>query len=152
MEKEFKQLVRMIDADIDGNKKLYHALTKIKGVSYAFSNSLCNILKLDRNQPIGSLSDEKLKEIEMTIRNPKEFPSFMFNRRKDYESGEDKHLSSTDIKLVKGFDIKRLRKIKTYRGSRHASDLPARGQRTKAHFRKGTAIGVSKKKENKGKV
>lgn len=152
MEKDFKQLVRLVDADIDGNRPLYHALTKIKGVSYSFSNAICNTLKLDRKQKIGTLSDDQLKKIGQTIKNPKNFPSFILNRQKDYDTGENKHISSTDIRLIKGFDIKRLRKIKSYRGFRHGANLPVRGQRTKGHFRKGAALGVKRKKGKKGKV
>jgi small subunit ribosomal protein S13 len=49
--------------------------------------------------------------------------------------------------MKKEFDIKRLRKIKSYRGIRHASKLPVRGQRTRANFRrKGHAVGVKRKK------
>ena len=75
---------------------------------------------------------------------------FLLNRRKDFESGLDKHLSSTDLELQRDFDIKRLKKIKSYRGIRHAAGQPVRGQRTKAHFRKnrGKSVGIkSKKKE-----
>ena len=42
--------------------------------------------------------------------------------------------------------LKRLREIKCYRGIRHSLGLPVRGQRTKAHFRKGKAVGVQKGK------
>mgnify|MGYP003994385531 CR=1 FL=1 len=41
-----------------------------------------------------------------------------------------------DLKLRKEFDIKRLKKIKSYKGVRHNYNLPVRGQRTKANFRK----------------
>jgi len=50
------------------------------------------------------------------------------------------------LKLRKEFDIKRLKKVKSYRGMRHAFGLPVRGQRTRSHFRKGRSVGVQKKK------
>ena len=56
------------------------------------------------------------------------------------------HLISTDLKLRKEFDIKFMKKIKSYKGMRHASGLPVRGQRTRAHFRTGTSLGVVKAK------
>jgi len=47
-------------------------------------------------------------------------------------------------------DIKRLKKIKSYRGIRHNLGQPVRGQRTKSHFRtnrkKSGAVGVKPKK------
>ena len=152
---EFQQLVRLLGADIDGNKKVFHALRKIKGISYSFSNAICKLSKIDPNQKIGYLKGEELKKIDNMINNPLkyEIPSWILNRRKDYDEGVDKHLVSTDIKFRVDFDIKRLKKIKAYRGMRHAAGLPVRGQRTKAHFRKGGTVGVRKKAGmKKGKV
>ncbi len=151
---EFQQLVRLGGADIPGNQKLYHALRKIKGISFSFSNALCISAKLDHNTKIGTLSNEELKKIEKILENPSQYsiPSWMLNRRKDYDEGIDKHLTSTDVKFRVDFDIKRMKKTKTYKGVRHASGLPVRGQRTQAHFRKGRSIGVKKKAGKKGKV
>jgi len=82
----------------------------------------------------------------------------LFNRRRDFDTGEDLHLIASDLKLRKEFDIKNLKEIKSYRGMRHAFGLPVRGQRTKGHFRKGAAVGVRRKglklapKEETGKA
>ena len=152
---EFQELVRLRGADIAGSKKVYHALRKIKGISYSFSNAICNISKLDFNKQIGHLSKDEIKKIEDIIDNPLkyEIPSWLLNRRKDYDDGTDKHLVSTDMKFRTDFDIKRLKKIKAYRGMRHAAGLPSRGQRTRANFRRGKTVGVKKKSgAKKGKV
>ena len=69
----------------------------------------------------------------------------MLNRRKDRETGEDRHVVTSDLKFENEFDIKNLKKIKVYRGVRHSLGLPVRGQRTKAHFRHGKTVGVRKK-------
>ncbi len=61
------------------------------------------------------------------------------------ETGKDKHLTGNELKLQKEFDIRFLKKIKCYRGMRHAYGLPVRGQRTRGNFRKGAAVGVMKK-------
>ena len=74
----------------------------------------------------------------------------MLNRQHSYDSGEDMHILTTDLRFRNDFDIKRLQKIKAYKGMRHAAGLPVRGQRTKAHFRKGRAVGVSKQKAKVG--
>ncbi len=149
---EFKQLIRLGDKDLDGNRSTYFALTKIKGVSYAFANALCNIFDLKKTEKIGNLSDDQLEKIKDAIKNPSKYKisPWLFNRQKDFDSGEDQHLISSDLKLRKDFDIKRLRMIKSYRGFRHGFGLPLRGQRTKSNFRKGTTVGV-KKKGAKGK-
>jgi len=151
MEKTIKQIVRICDSDIDGNKKLCHALTKIQGVNFSLSNALCRIANLDKEMKIGELSDKDLNKIKEIIDNPLKYnvPSWLLNRRKDYDSGDDIHIYSSNLKLRKSFDIKRLQKIKSYRGLRHAKGLPVRGQSTKAHFRKGKSVGVRKKKVGK---
>ena len=57
---------------------------------------------------------------------------------------------TNDLDIQKEFDIKRLKKIKSYRGLRHAQGLPVRGQRTRSHFRKkGGAVSVRKKDDSK---
>jgi small subunit ribosomal protein S13 len=47
--------------------------------------------------------------------------------------------------MVKEFDIKRMKQIKSYKGMRHSLKQPVRGQRTRSHFRTtGVAVGVKK--------
>jgi len=150
--KEESRIVRIMSKDIEGNKTIYAGLTKIKGVSWTFSNAICNKLGFDKKRKIGSLSNEEIKKISDFIKNPK-IPAHLLNRRKDLETGEDKHLTGSDLELRKEFDIKRLKKIKSYRGFRHMSKLPTRGQRTKSNFRKNRAkgSGIKKKKTKQWK-
>ena len=69
------------------------------------------------------------------------------NRRKDFETGKDAHYITTDLDMKKEFDVRRLKKIRSYRGLRHALGQPTRGQRTRSHFRKrGKTVGVQKSK------
>lgn len=136
-------LIRIMSADIPGNKRLVYGLTRIKGVSYSFANAVCNSLKINPEKIVSTLGEEEIKRITDFIKSPN-LPAFMLNRRRDYETGQDKHLTLTNLELQKEFDIKRLRKIKSYKGWRHALGLPVRGQRTKSHFRHGKSVGVQK--------
>lgn len=146
-EKRYEEkLVRILSEDIEGRMKIYAGLTKVKGVSWGFANAICHALKLDKNRLIGSLTQEEIKKISNFIKNP-QIPLFLLNRRKDFETGHDKHLSGSDLELQKEFDIKRLKKIKSYRGLRHAAGQPVRGQRTKSHFRKNRPKGGGIKKK-----
>lgn len=145
-EKREERLVRILSKDIEGKMKVYVGLTKIKGVSWAFSNAVCNTLKIDKNKRIGNLTDEEIKKISDFIKNPK-IPAYLLNRQKDIETGEEKHLVGADLDLRKDFDIKRLKKIKSYKGLRHTAKLPVRGQRTKAHFRANRKKGSGIKKK-----
>jgi len=145
--KEYEEkIVRILSKDIEGRMKLYPGLTKIKGVSWTLSNAICKVLKIDKDRKIGSLTKEEISKISEFIKNPK-LPSYLHNRRSDFETGEDKHLTGGDLELRKDFDIKRLKKIKSYKGYRHMSGLPLRGQRTRSNFRKnkGKRVGIKKK-------
>jgi len=138
-------IIRITQTDISEDKQIYTGLTKIKGVSWSFANALCNKLGIDKKKKISSLSQEEIKKIEAFIKQPG-FPSFLLNRRKDLDSGEDLHLITSDLELRNDFDVRRLKKIRSYRGLRHALGQPVRGQRTRGHFReKGKAMGVIKK-------
>ncbi len=151
MEKEqpkvqVKQLIRILNTDISGQYPVGYAITKIKGVGVNFSHAFCARYNVDKTQKVSELSESDIKNIETKLKSIKEIDSWILNRRNDYDTGEDLHLLTTDLRFRKDFDIKRLQKIKAYRGMRHAAGLPVRGQRTKAHFRKvGKAVGVSKK-------
>ena len=147
-DKYAEELIRIKGSDLSARKSVLVGLTSIKGISWSFSNALCRSLGIDPNKKISELSKEEISKIEGFIDKP-EIPSFMKNRQKDFDSGEDEHLNGADLKLKNEFDVKRLKKIKSYKGSRHSNNLPVRGQRTKANFRrnrkKSGATGVKKK-------
>ena len=133
-QQSFESLIRIMDKDIKSNKKVMAGLMRIKGISWAFSNGLCKVLKIDTKKRISDLTKDEIKDIENFIKNPK-LPTFLLNRRKDIDTGEDIHLTGNYLDLRKEFDIKLLKKIRSYRGLRHALGLPTRGQATRSHFR-----------------
>jgi len=140
------RLIRILQTDIPGNKNLYTGLTKIKGVSWAISNATCILLGYDKNKKIQELTKEDIAKIEDFLKKG-EFPEFLLNRKKDFNTGDDKHLIGADLELTKEFDIKRLKKIRSYRGLRHATNLPVRGQSTRSNFRRNRKRGVGVKKK-----
>jgi len=148
-----KHIIRVANTDLDGAKSVYLAMRKIKGISFSFSSMLCHIAGINRDKKAGSLTEAEVSKINEIIKEPLKFnaPEWMLNRRKDYETGEDLHLITSDRQFNQENDIKRMRMIKSYKGSRHSAGRPARGQRTKSNFRRskakgGTKIGVQKKK------
>jgi len=148
-EKKYSEkVVRILSEDIEGGMKVYVGLTKIKGVSWSLSNAVCILLKIDKNRKIGSLTESEIKTISEFLKNPK-VPKYLLNRRDDFETGEDKHVVGSDLDLTKEFDIKRLKKIKSYRGIRHSSGLTLRGQRTRSNFRSNRRKGAGIKKKKK---
>lgn len=145
-EKFEERVIRIMSTDIEGKMSVYSALTKIRGVSWGLANALCNVLKIEKRRKIGSLPKEDIKKIEDFMKDLK-IPAYLLNRRKDFNEGKDKHLTGSSLELQKEFDIKRLKKIKSYRGLRHATGQPVRGQRTRSHFRKNrkSSTGIKKK-------
>lgn len=136
-------MVRIANTDLDGNKPLYSALTKIHGVGFIFSNAVCKLTEVDKFTKVGYLSDAAINKIDEIVKDPKKYevPEWLFNRRKDPEDGVSKHLITSNLKFIKENDIKMMKKIRSYKGIRHGLGLPVRGQRTRSNFRK-----------NKGKV
>ena len=121
-------------------------LTQIKGVGYMFANTILNVLKINTNQRIGHLTPEHVSSIENILKNPlsSNFPTWFLNRRKDIETGEDKHLLTSDIAFTVRNDIEREKTSGSWRGIRHMFGLKVRGQRTRCTGRKGGAVGVAK--------
>jgi len=146
--KNEERIIRILSTDIEGGMKIFPGLTKIKGISWSVSNAICKILKIEKQRKIGSLTAEEIKKISDFVKSIV-IPEFLLNRKKDLETGENKHLIGVDLELRNEFDIKRLKKIKSYRGYRHTAKLPVRGQRTRGHFRKNRAKGVGIKKKVK---
>ncbi len=140
------RIVRILSKDIEGKMSVYSGLTKIKGISWAASKAICKNAKIDSKKKIGALTEEELAKVEDIAKNAK-LPDHLINRRKDFETGEKGHIVGADLELKQEFDIKRLKKIKAYRGLRHLLKLPMRGQRTKANFRRNRKKGAGIKKK-----
>jgi len=150
---DFRHIVRIANTDLDGRKKIGNALRKIRGIHFMFANAVCKVSGIDPNIPSGNLSEAEVRKIDEIMKNPQNYgiPEWMFNRRKDYETGGDIHLTSSDVKIIQENDVKRMRMIKAYKGVRSAFGLTVRGQRTRSNFRKnkGKVVGVIKSKITK---
>ncbi len=146
---ELKYFVRIVNTDLDGNKPINHALTKVKGISFMFSNAILNAAGIEKTKKTGYLFDNETSKIDEIIRDPSKFgiPSWLFNRKRDPEDGVDKHLIGATLTFTQDTDIKMMKKIRSYKGIRHSLGLPVRGQRTKSNFRKnkGKVLGVKRK-------
>jgi small subunit ribosomal protein S13 len=143
---DFKHIVRIGNTDLDGHKNVLYAMRKIKGVSTMFANAALGLADVDKDILAGNLSDDEAERLNSIVESPVEngVPSWLVNRRRDYETGEDKHLLGPDLVYQVKQDIKRMSKTKSYRGLRHQWGLTVRGQRTRSNFRdKGTgSLGV----------
>ncbi len=113
--------MRISGITIPDTKHLEYSLTSVYGIGHSRALSILKELKIDPFKKVPDLSTEE----ENAIREKVE--SFSIE-------GE--------LKREVSGNIKRLKDIQAYRGSRHAKRLPARGQRTKTNAR--TLKGVKK--------
>ena len=96
------------------NKRLAYALTALYGIGISRAQAICKDAKVDPTIRANDLTPEDENKIRSVVENFK---------------------LEGDLKREVAGNIKRLKDIGTYRGSRHARRLPARGQRTKTNSR-----------------
>ena len=146
MSTQYENLIRILGNDIPGEKKTLIGLTQIRGIGYMFANTMLQILKINPDSRIGTLSEDEVSSIEKMIQDPKSqnFPIWFLNRQKDIETGDDMHLVTSDIAFQIRNDVEREKGVFSWRGYRHMYGLKVRGQRTRCTGRKGGAVGVAK--------
>jgi len=155
-ETEIRHIVRIAGKDLKGGLPIIRALTGVKGVSTALAKAItaraAEEMSIDGSMKLGLLDEKQTGELEEIVLNPGKhgIPTWMLNRQKDPEKGIDLHLSGSDLELTTKGDIDREKKIRSYRGVRHAAGLTVRGQRTQTSGRKGTTVGVTRRKDAHG--
>jgi len=142
----FSQVVRIANTDISGEETLVYGLSRIKGIGYITALAIARKLGLDPTVRVGYLSAEALKRVEDAVNDLTKLglPSWLYNRRKDYETGQDRHLVGAELIFAARRDIEREIKIGSWRGVRHKLGYKVRGQRTHTTGRTGMTVGVSK--------
>ena len=113
--------MRIAGITIPDEKQLVFGLTNVYGVGSSQAATILSELKIDSTLKPTDLTTEQENAIRSQIESMK-------------IEGELKRQTSANIK--------RLKDIQSYRGSRHSKRLPARGQRTKTNAR--THKGVKK--------
>ncbi|ESQ23081.1 MAG: 30S ribosomal protein S13 [Acidilobus sp.] len=142
----FSQVVRIANTDISGEETLVYGLSRIKGIGYITALAIARKLGLDPTVRVGYLSAEALKRVEDAVNDLTKLglPSWLYNRRKDYETGQDRHLVGAELIFAARRDIEREIKISSWRGVRHKLGYKVRGQKTHTTGRTGMTVGVSK--------
>lgn len=148
MERVFRYVVRILETDVSGELPLLYGLAEVKGVGYNLAYAICKVLNLDPYMKTGFLTDSEVESIEKAVKDPASLgiPTWMYNRKKDYATGVDIHLYGAQLIYYAKEDIEREKRIKSWRGIRHALGLKVRGQRTRTTGRTGITVGVKRKK------
>ena len=144
---DFAYILRMADSDIDGLKPIAIGLTSIKGVGMRTSQQICRLAGINGKSLGGHLSEEEQDSLRSAIDDyATTVPWWLVNRQRDLGTNEDAHIVAMEVKMTRDDDISRMAGIKAYRGMRHRSGHKVRGQRLRSNGRKGSSLGVEKKK------
>ena len=68
---DYKHIVRIMGKDVEGDKKITVALSKVKGVGYNFAQVLLQKLNINPYIRVGLLTDKELADIESVLKDRK---------------------------------------------------------------------------------
>jgi len=146
--KGFQYIIRLLNTNIDGRRKVQFAMTAIKGVGRRYAGLVCKKADIDMSKRAGELTNDELERLVTIVQNPRQYkiPDWFLNRQKDIRDGKYSQVLSNGLDNKIREDLERLKKIRAHRGLRHHWGLRVRGQHTKTTGRRGRTVGVSKKK------
>lgn len=123
---------RIAGIDIPERKKIYYALQYIHGIGPKFAADILAEAKINPDTKASELGEQDVAQINQIV--------------------DTSYLAEGALRRSIAQNIQRLRDIRCYRGERHRSGLPTRGQRTRcnARTRKGRKKTVAGKKGVKG--
>ena len=107
-------MARIAGVNIPKDKRVVVALTYVYGIGITKSEKLLKKLDIDKAIRVKDLTEEQVNTL-----------------RKEIEQDQVEGTLRREMLA----NIKRLKEIKSYRGSRHSKGLPARGQRSKTNSR-----------------
>ncbi len=108
-------MARIAGINLQKEKRIEIALTYIFGIGKTLSNEILKNTGIDPTKRTHELSEDEINKLRSVI--------------------EKNYKVEGDLRREISFNVKRYKEIKSYRGSRHAKGLPARGQRTKTNSR-----------------
>lgn len=108
-------MARIAGVDLPKNERVEIGLTRIFGIGRTLSQKILKVTGVNPNIRVKDLKDEDLVKIRTII-------------DKDYKI-------EGDLRREVSMNVKRLVEIGCYRGTRHKTGLPVRGQRTRTNAR-----------------
>jgi small subunit ribosomal protein S13 len=106
--------MRLLGITLPDKKTAQYGLTTIYGIGLSRAGSILDQANVDKNKKIADLTADDEAAIRKIV---------------------DELKLEGNLKREIGQNIKRLKDIGAYRGTRHARNMPARGQRTKTNSR-----------------
>ncbi|XP_069491338.1 small ribosomal subunit protein uS13 [Ambystoma mexicanum] len=145
---KFQHILRVLNTNIDGRRKIAFAITAIKGVGRRYAHVVLRKADIDLSKRAGELTEDEVERVITIMQNPRQYkiPDWFLNRQKDIKDGKYSQVLANGLDNKLREDLERLKKIRAHRGLRHFWGLRVRGQHTKTTGRRGRTVGVSKKK------
>lgn len=106
--------MRVLGVTLPDNKRAMYSLTALYGIGLARAISILQEAKVDPMKKVAEINEDEENRIRKII---------------------EAFTLEGDLKREVSQNVKRLKDIQSYRGSRHARHLPVRGQRTKTNSR-----------------
>jgi len=107
--------MRIVGINIPDNKKIEYSLPYIYGVGLPLARKILKQVQVDPHKLAKDLTPTEVNRIREVV--------------------ERSYKIEGDLRRDVMTNIKRLRELQSYRGSRHIRGLPVRGQRTKTNSR-----------------
>ena len=108
-------MARISGVNIPTNKRVEIALSYIHCIGRTKSSQICDQISLPKERRVNELTDSEVIQIREII--------------------DAEYKVEGDLRREVAMNIKRLMDLRTYRGLRHRSGLPVRGQRTSTNAR-----------------
>lgn len=125
-------MARIVGVNLPGEKRVEIGLTYIYGVGLTTAQKILKDTGVDPNTRVKDLTEAEINNLREAI--------------------EGKVMVEGDLRREVSQNIRRLKEIGSYRGSRHSANLPVRGQRTKTNARgkrgKKVTVGSGKRKSS----
>ena len=106
---------RILGINVPDNKRIEISLSYVYGIGRESSVKILDMAGIDLNKQAKELTVDEINKIHQII--------------------EKNYRVEGDLRREVMMNIKRLKEISAYRGSRHTKGLPSRGQRTKTNTR-----------------
>ena len=108
-------MARISGINIPTNKRIEIALTYVHGIGKVSAGKILRDAEINPDAKIKDLTEEEINKLRNVV--------------------ENQHTTEGELRRQKTANIRRLKEITCYRGTRHAKKLPVRGQRTKTNSR-----------------
>uniref|UniRef100_A0A8C1UEW5 Small ribosomal subunit protein uS13 n=1 Tax=Cyprinus carpio TaxID=7962 RepID=A0A8C1UEW5_CYPCA len=99
---KFQHILRVLNTNIDGRRKIAFAITAIKGVGRRYAHVVLRKADIDLNKRAGELTDDEVERVVTIMQNPRQYkiPDWFLNRQKDIKDGKYSQLIWQTLQCV----------------------------------------------------